>query len=62
MIHVINEEVLQRVNEERNILHTINRGNANRIGHIFCRNCVLKHATENRRKDKKNDGKTRKKT
>jgi hypothetical protein len=46
---VINEEVLQTVNEERNILHKINRENANWIGPIFCRNCVLKHATENRR-------------
>jgi hypothetical protein len=49
LIRVINEEVLKRANEERNILYTINRGNANWICPIFCRNCVLKHATENRR-------------
>jgi len=33
-----NEAVLQRVEEERNILHTINRRKANWIGHILCRN------------------------
>jgi hypothetical protein len=27
----------------RDILHTINRRKANRIGHILCRNCILKH-------------------
>jgi hypothetical protein len=32
---VRNEEVLHRVKEERNILHTINRRKANWIGHIF---------------------------
>ena len=44
--HVRNEEVLQRVNEERNILQTIRRRNANWIGHIVPRNCLLKHVTE----------------
>jgi hypothetical protein len=33
--HVRKEEVLQRVKEERNILHTIKRGKVNWIGHIF---------------------------
>jgi hypothetical protein len=37
------EEVLHRVKEERNILHTIKRRKANWIGHILCRNCLLKH-------------------
>jgi hypothetical protein len=32
--------------EERNILHTIKRRNANWIGHILRRNCLLKHVTE----------------
>jgi hypothetical protein len=37
--HVINE-VLHRVKEERNILHTIKR-KANWIGHILHRNSIL---------------------
>jgi hypothetical protein len=41
-----NEEVLHRVNEERNILHTIKRRKANWIGHILRRNCLLKHVPE----------------
>jgi hypothetical protein len=40
---VRNEEVLHRVNEERNIVHTIKRRKANWIGHILRRNCLLKH-------------------
>jgi hypothetical protein len=43
---VRNEEVLHRVKEERNILHTIRRRKANWIGHILRRNCLLKHVTE----------------
>jgi hypothetical protein len=41
-----NEEVLQRVHEERNILHTTKRIKALLIGYILCRNCLLKHVTE----------------
>ena len=37
--HVRNE-VLYRVKEERNMLHTIKR-TANGIGHILHRNCIL---------------------
>jgi hypothetical protein len=44
--HVRNEEVLHRVNEERNIVHIINRRKANWIGHILRRNCLLKHVIE----------------
>jgi hypothetical protein len=40
------EEVLLRVEEERNIVHTIKRMKANWIGHILRRNCLLKHVTE----------------
>jgi len=40
---VRHEEVIQRVRKERNILHTIQGRKANWIGHIFCRNCLLKH-------------------
>jgi hypothetical protein len=39
---VRNEEVLQRVKEERNIPQTIRRKNANSIDHNLCRNCLLK--------------------
>jgi hypothetical protein len=41
-----NEEVLQRVKEERNILHTMKGRKANRIGHILRRSCLLKHVIE----------------
>jgi hypothetical protein len=40
---VRNEEVLHRVKEVRNIVHTINRKMANLIGHMLRRNCLLKY-------------------
>ena len=40
------ERLLHRVNEERNILHTINRRRDNWIGHILRRNCLLKHVID----------------
>jgi hypothetical protein len=43
---VRNEEVLHRVKEERNILHTIKIRKANWIGHVLRRNCLLKHVIE----------------
>jgi hypothetical protein len=43
---VRNEEVLQRVKEERNIVHTIKRRKANWIGHILRGNWLLKHVIE----------------
>jgi hypothetical protein len=43
-----NEELLQRVKEERNILQTIRRRKANWIGHILPRNCLIKQVTEKR--------------
>jgi hypothetical protein len=43
---VRNNKVLHIVKEERNILHTIKRRNANWIGHILRRNCLLKHVIE----------------
>jgi hypothetical protein len=43
---VRNEEVLHRVKEERNILHTIKRRKASLIGHILRRNFLLKHVIE----------------
>jgi hypothetical protein len=43
---VRNEEVLHRVKEERNILHTVKRRKANWICHILRRNCLIKHVIE----------------
>ena len=44
--HVKNEEVLLRVNGQRNILHEIIKLKAIRIGHILRRNCLLKQVIE----------------
>ena len=44
--HVRNEDVLLRVNEQRNILHEIRKRKANWIGHILLRNCLLKQVIE----------------
>ena len=41
-----NEEVLLRVNEQRNILHEIGKWNANWIGHFLRRNCLVKQIIE----------------
>jgi hypothetical protein len=57
---VKNEEVLRGVEEDRNILQAINRGNANWIGHILRRNC-LKHVTDGILEER-SDRNTRKKT
>jgi hypothetical protein len=43
---VKNEVALHRVKKERNILHTIKQRKATWIGHILCRNCILKHVIE----------------
>jgi hypothetical protein len=40
---VINEEVIRKVKEERNILRTIKRKKANWIGQILRRSSFLKH-------------------
>jgi len=37
------EEVLHRVKEQRNDVQTVKRMKANWIGHILCRNCLLRH-------------------
>ena len=44
--HVRNEEVLLRVNEQRNILHEIRKRKANWVGHILRTNCLLKQVIE----------------
>ena len=41
-----NEEVLHRMKEERNILHTITRRKGNWVRHILHRNCLVKHIIE----------------
>ena len=44
--HVRNEEVLQRVKEERNIPQTLKGRKANRIDHILRSSCLLQHVIE----------------
>jgi hypothetical protein len=44
--HVINEEVLLRVKEQRNILHEISKRKSNWFGHILRRNCLLRLVIE----------------
>ena len=48
----MNEVVLLRVNEQRNILHKISKQKANWIGHILRRNCLLKQVIEGKIKGK----------
>ena len=43
---VRSEVVLLRVKEQRDILHTVKRRKVKRIGHIVCRNCLLKNIIE----------------
>jgi hypothetical protein len=51
--------VLHRVKEERNVLPTVKRRKANRIGHISNRNCLLIHVIEG--KLERSAGKSRRK-
>jgi hypothetical protein len=48
----VKNEVLQRVKEGRNILHTIKRRKANWIGHMLCGNCLLKHVIEGKMEER----------
>jgi hypothetical protein len=41
-----NEEVLLRVKEQRNILHETSKREANWIGHILLRKCLLRQVIE----------------
>ena len=50
--HVRSEEVLLRVNEQRNILHEIRKRKANWIGHILRKNCLLQQVIEGKIKGK----------
>jgi len=45
---VRHEEVLLRVNEQRNILQKMKRRKADWIGHSWRRNCLLRHVIEGR--------------
>ena len=49
--HVTNEEVLLRVNEQRNILHEIRKRKPNWIVHILRRNWLLKQDIEGKIKE-----------
>jgi hypothetical protein len=61
MDRVRNEEVLNRVKEERNSLHIMKRGKANWMGYIFGRNCLRNYVIEGKLQII-SDGKTRIKT
>ena len=50
--HVRNEDMLLRVNEQRNILHEIRNRKANWMGHILRRNFLLKQVIEGKIKGK----------
>jgi hypothetical protein len=43
---VRNEEILLRIEEQRNILHEISQRKANGIGYVLHRNCLLIQVTE----------------
>jgi hypothetical protein len=58
---VRNEEVLLRVNEQRNIQHEIRKQKANWIDHILRRNCLLKQVIEGKIKVTRRRGRRRKK-
>jgi len=49
---VRNEEVLLRVNEQKNILHEIRKRKANWICHILRRNCFLKQVIEGKLRER----------
>jgi hypothetical protein len=49
---VSNEDILHRIQEERNILPTIQRQKPKWIGHILRRNCLLTHVTAGKMKGK----------
>jgi hypothetical protein len=55
-----NEEALSGVKEERNILHEVKRRNANWIGVILRRNCLLKDVVEGKIEVMRRRGRMRK--
>jgi hypothetical protein len=52
---VRNEEVRQRVKEDRNNVQIIKRRKTNWIGHMVHRNCIRNHVTEEQRKGRRID-------
>jgi hypothetical protein len=56
-----NEEVLQRVKEERKILHRTDRRKTKWIGYIMRRNCLLKHIIERKKKERRIEQRGRRK-
>ncbi|KDR10935.1 hypothetical protein L798_14458, partial [Zootermopsis nevadensis] len=56
---VTNEEVLRRVNEQRNILQAITRRKANWLGHIMRRNGLLSDIIEGQVEGKRGLGRRR---
>jgi len=69
----VRNEMLHRVKEERNVVHTVERRKADWIGHNWRRDCLLKHVIGGktgggievpgrRGRRCRGDGKTRKKT
>ena len=59
--HVRNEEVLLRVNEQRNILQEIRKRKAYWIGHILRRNCLVRQVIEGKIKGEMEVARRRKK-
>jgi ribosomal 50S subunit-associated protein YjgA (DUF615 family) len=49
-----NAEVLQRVKEKRNTIHAAKRRKANWIGHVLCRNFLLKQIIEGKMEGSRN--------
>jgi hypothetical protein len=45
----VRNEVLQRVKDERNIVHTVTNTKPNWIGHILCRKCFMIYAIEGKK-------------
>jgi hypothetical protein len=50
---------LQRVKEEKNILHAMERRKATRTGHILARNCLKNHVIEGKIKGTERRGRRR---
>jgi hypothetical protein len=55
-----NEEVIHKINKERNTLHKTNRRKDNCFGHFLRRNCLLKDLIEGRIEGKRGRGRRRK--
>jgi len=57
----VSNYVLRRVKGGRDIVQTVKTRKGNRIGHIWRRNCCMKHVTEGNIEGR-NEGNMRKKT